>query len=124
MSTHVFNLPFSQTNSLPHALVFPILIKPSDPCPLEHYHSASLFFLSLTRFLFSFSLAPLSSRTNLSKLFSLPKQIRAKSPPKHQFSEPDLLLSASSEQDDPLDDERFKTSDKFSVNIFKQKAQV
>ena len=51
-------------------------------------------------------------------------KIGAKSPPKHQFSEQDLLLSASSEQDNPLDDERFKTSGKFSVNIFKQKAQV
>ena len=34
MSTHAFNLPFPQTNSLPHASVFPILIKPSGPCPL------------------------------------------------------------------------------------------
>ena len=56
MSTHAFNLPFPQTNSLPHALMFSILIKPSDPCPLVHYHKASLFFLSVTCFLFSFSI--------------------------------------------------------------------
>ena len=43
---------------------------------------------------------------------------------KNQFSKQDLLLSAFSEQDDLLDDERFKTSGKFSANIFKQKAQV
>ena len=55
---------------------------------------------------------------------SFANKIGAKSPPKHQFSEQDLLLSASSEQDNPLDDERFKTSGKFSVNIFEQKAQV
>ena len=42
---------------------------------------------------------------------------------KNQFSKQDLLLSASTEQDDSLDDERFKTSGKFSVNIFKQKAR-
>ena len=34
-----------------------------------------------------------------------------------------LLLSASTEQDISLDDERFKTSGKFSINIFKQKAR-
>ena len=34
-----------------------------------------------------------------------------------------LLLSASTEQDNSLDDERFKTSGKFSINIFKQKAR-
>ena len=58
------------------------------------------------------------------ELASSANKIRAKSPPKHQFSEQDLLLSASSEQDNLLDDERFKTSGKFSVNIFKQRAQV
>ena len=37
--------------------------------------------------------------------------------------EQDLLLSASIEQDVSLDDERFKASGKFSINIFKQKAR-
>ena len=42
---------------------------------------------------------------------------------KNQFGEQDLLLSTSTEQDISLDDERFKTSGKFSINIFKQKAR-
>ena len=51
------------------------------------------------------------------------KQNPSKISSKNQFSEQDLLLSASIEQDVSLDDERFKASGKFSINIFKQKAR-
>ena len=51
------------------------------------------------------------------------KQDPSKISSKNQFSEQDLLLSASIEQDVSLDDERFKASGKFSINIFKQKAR-
>ena len=89
MSTHAFNLPFPQTNSLPHALVFTILIKPLDPCPLMHliypFPKQTLFYFFPSHASCFLSLSPLS----------LPKQIQAKSPPKHQFSEQDLLLTAS-----------------------------
>ena len=51
------------------------------------------------------------------------KQDPSKISSKNQFSEQDLLLSASIEQDVSLDDKRFKASGKFSINIFKQKAR-